>query len=238
MGSRDGEGEADERPAHRVRVAPFAMDVHEVTVAEYAACVHAGKCTPAGTTADWPGITAADEDEWGKFCNADRADRQQHPVNCVDWEQAIRYCTFVGKRLPTEEEWEYAARGTEGRRYPWGDDPPTAERMNGCGAECAAAFPTWKPTYAGDDGWTTTAPVASYPAGRTPSGLYDMAGNVWEWTSSRASDDYAKSRSGEARIDRGGSWHQDRAIDLRAAKRDATMPSVRGPIIGFRCVAS
>jgi formylglycine-generating enzyme required for sulfatase activity len=238
MGSRDGEGEADERPWHSVQVAPFAMDAHEVTVAEYAACVSARRCTPAGTTADWPEIAAADKDEWSKFCNAERADRQRHPVNCVDWEQATTYCAFVGKRLPTEEEWEYAARGDEGREYPWGNDPPTAERMNGCGAECVAAFPGWKPTYPGNDGWATTAPVASYPAGRTPSGLYDMAGNVWEWTSSRVSDDYAKSRTGEARIDRGGSWHQDRAIDLRAAKRDSTLPSVRGPIIGFRCAAS
>jgi len=107
--------------------------------------------------------------------------------------------------------------------------------MNGCGAECVAAFPKWKPTYAGDDGWVGTAPVGSYPAGRTPSGLYDMAGNVYEWTSSGASADYAKDRTVEARVDRGGSWHQDSASDLRAAKRDTTPPTVRGPILGMRC---
>jgi formylglycine-generating enzyme required for sulfatase activity len=235
MGSPDGEGDADEHPRHRVHVAPFALGAHEVTVAEYAECVRAARCASAPTVADWPGITDADRKQWSPYCNGDRADRREHPVNCVDWTQASAYCAFVGERLPTEEEWEYAARGVEGRAYPWGNDAPSATRMNGCGSECAAAFPGWKAAYGGDDGWVATAPVGSYPAGRTPSGLWDMAGNVWEWTSSGASSDYAHARADDSRIDRGGSWHAGPASEWRGAKRDSTGPSVRGPILGFRC---
>jgi hypothetical protein len=107
MGSDDGY--ANEKPVHRVSVAGFAMDVTEVTTAAYTACVRAGRCSAAGTD---------------ELCNYGHSDKNNHPINCVDWDQATAYCGSVGKRLPTEEEWEYAARGTDGRKYSWGNEEP------------------------------------------------------------------------------------------------------------------
>src|SRR5262249_12710325 len=122
--------------------------------------------------------------EISPYCN--RADRGDHPVNCVDWNQAATYCRSSGRRLPTEAEWEYAARGSDGRLYPWGNEPPDARRLNACGRECVAFGKRlgreFRAMYDGDDGWETTSPVGSFPAGASPFGALDMAGNVWEWT--------------------------------------------------------
>ena len=205
MGTPDGDGEDNEHPQHPVRVAAFCMQKTEVTVAAYDACVKAGGCT------------ATDAGPW---CNARKGGRADHPVNCVDWEQAVAYCRWVGGRLPTEEEWEYAARGTDGRRYPWGNDRPAAQLC-------------WS---RGDA--EGTCPVGSFPAGDSPFGIHDMAGNVWEWTAS-AYCEYPSARCAESRrVDRGGGFSNSKPAFVRAAARFGSNPTIRAGYRGFRCVRS
>ena len=135
MGSPDGQGRADEHPRHRVRSAAFCMDRTEVTVAAYRACTSRGPCTvPIDTSVLW-GLAHT-------HCNWGRSVTDTHPVNCVDWNQARNYCAWAGGRLPTEAEWEYAARGVESRQYPWGDAAPDGTRANLCGSEWGGA-PRW-----------------------------------------------------------------------------------------------
>jgi formylglycine-generating enzyme required for sulfatase activity len=124
MGS-PGVGGDDEHPQHQVTLAGYCIDRIEVTVVAYTRCVASGKCTAAQEPA---------KAGFDSLCNGTRADRQEHPVNCVDWNQATAYCGWVKKRLPSEAEWEYAARGGDGRMYPWGNDAPSAKRLNACGS--------------------------------------------------------------------------------------------------------
>jgi hypothetical protein len=185
----------------RVTVAPFLMDPTEVTVAAYGACVKAGKCPEPMRTES--------------FCNWGRWFRGDHPVNCVSWNQATAYCAWAGKRLPTEEEWEWAARGAErGTTYPWGNDDPGPQLC-------------WR-RY--DEGRTDgTCAVRSFPSGDSPHGLSDLAGNVSEWTSGA----YDVSTT---RVSRGGSWALNRASDVAAMDR-TKHPDVeaQGSAVGFRC---
>lgn len=203
MGSPDGEGEGDEHPQHRVSVAGFSMDVTEVTVAAYAKCVSAGACGGAGTA----GVSA--------FCNYGRSDKDNHPINCVNWDQATAYCAWAGKRLPTEEEWEYAARGTDGRTFPWGSSAPGGNLCWNRGTSKAG-----------------TCAVGTYAPGAF--GLKDMAGNVWEWTSSRYSEDYSKDRTSSAHVLRGGDWFNGFGAFVRSAYRLRLAPPA-GDVLGFRC---
>jgi formylglycine-generating enzyme required for sulfatase activity len=207
MGSDDGD--KDEKPVHEVKVAAFELDETEVTVKAYEACVTARKCTPPNKGGD---------------CNWGRADRADHPVNCVDFEQATAYCASVDKRLPTEEEWEYAARGTDGRRFPWkGGDPTNQLCWNGEGNEL------------GKGKHPSTCPVGSYPAGASPFGILDMAGNVWEWTSA-AYCPYDKPDCGDARkVIRGGAWNNLVPSFVRSQDRTKEAATARNDNVGFRC---
>ncbi len=191
----------NEKPVHRVTVDSFEMDRTEVTVAAYQACVNAGTCKPAGS---------------GEFCNAGKADKSNHPINCVDWNQATAFCNWAGKRLPTEEEWEYAARGTDGRKYPWGSSAPSDQLC-----------------WSSEKG---TCTVGSFPSGASPFGIQDMAGNVGEWTSSGYSWNYQKTRTTDRLVVRGSRWAENRAELVRAACRFiGYKPSRSDCDLGFRC---
>ncbi len=167
MGCDTG-GQDDEHPAHRVAVPSFFLDRTEVTNRAYGECVRAGKCRPPAKLGERPGHFGPDAAFRGP----------EQPVSSVSWDDARAYCLFAGKRLPTEAEFERAARGDDGRTYPWGNEAPSPER---------AVFAT-----------TRTADVGTHPAGAGPYGHLDLAGNVWEWIEDLY-DPYAYRRPGADR---------------------------------------
>ena len=201
----------DEKPPHEVTVAAFEIDLTEVTVAAYRACVDAGRCTVAGL------ITRP-------ACNWDEPERGDHPINCVDWNQATAYCAFVDKRLPTEREWELAARGPEGRAYAWGDSMPASQLCwDGEGSDL------------GNGKRKGTCPVQRYPQGASPLGVLDLTGNVWEWTSSAHCVPESERCARSERVARGGGWHNFAPPMVRAAFRSKGPMSRRDEYLGFRC---
>lgn len=243
MGSlAEGETPSDETPAHQVTLQSFCLDATEVTVGAYRACK---TCEPVRGTVQGEGLTPNGVSFWSKYCNG--ADADDHPVNCIDWEHASAYCEAVGKRLPSEGEWELAARGTVASTYPWGEAAPTGERVNACGAECSRMLserleksgrPPWPKMYADDDAAPTTAVVGSRSAGGTPAGVFDLAGNVWEWTSSHYCRYDAPDCGDSRRVIRGGGWDTVERQDVRAARRLPSAPSARSWSVGFRCAKS
>lgn len=249
QGSDQKDALEHEKPAHPVSLKSFCIDIYEVTAAEYKACSDEGKCKRAGTEVDWPNITPADKARYSPVCTSNDPARQDHPINCVSWEMANRYCSVRGKRLPTEAEWEYAARGPDGRIYPWGDEAPTAKHLNACGKECAA----WgrahgaalEALYPADDGFPTTAPVGRFEAGRSRFGPYDIVGNVWEWVADYygpytpdEKQNPTGPASGERRVMRGGGWNGSDKAWLRPSYRYSQTPAAMIHAVGFRCAAS
>ncbi len=255
MGSDDREDFEFERPAHRVVLTkPTCMDAFEATVQEYVAASEAGTVPGAGQTNEWDGITAAERRAFDPLCNA-RApeDRAKHPINCVTWAMADTFCRSRAMRLPTEAEWEYAARGPDGRKYPWGDELPSASFLNACGKECVDwgkrnhIDPTGlgKGMYADDDGFPTTAPVGSFPAGKSRYGVQDVVGNVWEWVADRYAPYTADERTdptgpegGKERVIRGGAWNAAMAAWVRPTFRYHDAENKRSHGIGFRCAST
>jgi formylglycine-generating enzyme required for sulfatase activity len=244
----DADLDKDSKPVHKVKLSPYCIDKTEVTVAAFRTCVQAGECAPPSATIEWKDLKPEDKTKWSQFCTWGRGGMDQHPINCVDWNQATAYCVWAGGRLPTEAEWEFAARGRDGRKYPWGDEEPDATRLNACGPECASMAKerlalTWNPIYPDNDGWAATAPVGKYPKGASPFGVLDMAGNVWEWTgdefaSYSEANDSNQHRYGRVellRVDRGGGWNGNHPSWFRAANRGRTVPGNRSINLGFRC---
>ncbi|HOU13736.1 MAG TPA: bifunctional serine/threonine-protein kinase/formylglycine-generating enzyme family protein [Anaerolineae bacterium] len=245
MGSEDGE--ADEKPVHTVALDAFWIDQMEVSVAQFRRFVAA---TGHRTTAEiegsgwtyvtgneiWKGVNGADwRHPFGPGSDAPDND----PVTMVSWDDALAYCQWVGGRLPTEAEWEYAARGLEGRLYPWGN-AFYGDRLNYCDAGCTFS---WKDT-AYNDGYKLLAPVGSYPTGVSWCGALDMAGNVWEWTADWYGR-YPATRqknptgpvTGTEKILRGGGWDDYRQY-LRMPHRYWLLPTYRLVFVGIRCAAT
>jgi formylglycine-generating enzyme required for sulfatase activity len=233
MGNDSPAAHRDEKPVHSVTVKTFRLDRTEVTVQAYAECVRRGACREPESYVD-------KRADYRVFCNWKHPDnRLLHPVNCVDSLQADAFCAWAHKRLPTEEEWEYAAREGRGGIYPWGDDKPDPTRLNACGTGCpenlkTKGFPGPSPIYDANDGWPETAPVGSFPAGASAHGIFDLAGNVWEWTASRYVP-YDGGPGEDKRVLRGGSWGGGDPRTERATGRFRLDPGTRAQFLGFRC---
>jgi formylglycine-generating enzyme required for sulfatase activity len=213
VGSSNPKAPANERPAHSATVAPFWLDRTEVTVGAYRACVQAGACSlPARSSATC--TYGAGQDDL--------------PVSCVHWADAEAYCRFAKKRLPTEVEWEDAARGTLAVPYPWGGPPSCSNAVTliseRTGRTCAPG----------------PAPVGSHPNGDSVFGVQDLSGNVEEW----AADWYVETtgpgpsaRAGAAHVLRGGGWLSPPSLS-RTTTRDWGSAMESGPNMGFRCARS
>ena len=200
---------ASETPQRRIWISAYRIDRTEVTHERWRRCVAAGRCPPARTDGD-PRLSAP-----------------SMPVAGVDFYEAERYCAFVGGRLPSEAEWERAARGGGRRRFPWG------QQFNDRLANHRSAI----------DGFRYLAPVGSFPEAASPHGLLDMAGNVWEWTRDRFdADSYSSGPSvdpqgpaaGGERVTRGGSWRSSADL-LRTTMRRPWPAGTPAPDLGFRC---
>jgi eukaryotic-like serine/threonine-protein kinase len=262
------------RPAHLVAVAPFCLDTFEVTVEDYLECESGAgaslvSCPPAPLDNRWDDLTPGAKALLDPFCNArDPAHRDRHPINCVDWTSARLYCAAHGKRLPTESEWELAARGTDGRIYPWGNGGPTSALLDACDMKCEIwkrenaprlrTIPEALPLvgiYSGDDGSLGTAAVGSFPRGASPYAVEDMAGNVAEWVADEigrypassaasspsagfSSHDVSLALPNSVRVVRGGSWVSGREIQVTALIRRGVPASTTSAFIGFRCAKS
>jgi sulfatase modifying factor 1 len=216
-------GDPDEKPVHDAQVATFDLMKTEVSVAQYGQCVEAGRCT-ARTTVNYSGYSSDGAALWLK-CNYGRVDRANHPMNCVDASDADAFCKWAGgARLPTESEWEFAARGKDGRLYPWG--------LVRWGSQNGQS---WAKLHDGDDKWSTTAPVTSFPEGATPEGVLNLSGNVWEWTLSKYCPYTSNKCASATRVFRGGGWNAIQPAGLRGAMRSSGAPSMRFVLLGFRC---
>ncbi len=170
------------QPAHKVTVDTFCIDIYEVTAGDYKACSDVGDCKRPEATANYPKTSDSVSDaqhEKNKaaqteLCTFGKEGLEKHPINCVSWALADAYCKVHKKRLPTEAEWEYAARGSDGRKYPWGDEAGDQTHMNACGTECnkwetAHGLKPSPRMWEADDGFFGTAPVGSFPKARPSS---------------------------------------------------------------------
>ena len=244
----DKDARSDEKPAHTVYLDAFWIDLTEVTNAMFAKFVAAmnfktdaekGGWGFTWTGSTWVQVNGADwRHPFG--LGSDIRGMEQPPVVQVSWNDARAYCDWAGGRLPSEAQWEKAARGPDGRMYPWGNQPLAGNLLNFADRNLNV---DWADKSI-NDGYEFIAPVGSYPAGASYYGVLDMAGNVWEWVADWYDETYyAKSPdanptgplSGEYRVLRGGSW-RNLASNVRVAIRSGNLPEFRLVTLGFRCV--
>jgi formylglycine-generating enzyme required for sulfatase activity len=246
MGSADSDKQAyaAEKPQRKVRLGAYLIDKFEVPNAMYRRFLELvgghghGSCHPSEPEEKdhRPDTMAFFGKEWNQA---------RQPVAEVDWWDAFSFCAWTGKRLPTEAEWEKAARGKDGRVYPWGDEAPGLfQQGNFADKDHLYRLPEWTwivPGY--EDGFAWPAPVGHFPRGASPWGAEDMAGNVAEWVQDWFDEGYYAAapdvdprgpREGERRVIRGGSWN-DIDWSLRSANRARVGPGSRLPFFGFRC---
>ena len=208
----DDECRDNEEPGQTIKTDNYWIDKFEVSVREYNKCVQANHCTTQGL-------------EQKIRCNWNKQGYDNHPINCVDWFQAQSYCQWQNKRLPTEVEWEKAARGPESYKYPWGN----VHYMYLKGTAVANIDSNTTKSY--DDKYPFTSPIGSYLAGSSPYNAMDMVGNVWEWTQSKNTSPL------KHKIIKGGSWFNYPKI-ARASIRFKKPTSYRSSNLGFRCAMS
>jgi formylglycine-generating enzyme required for sulfatase activity len=208
------------------------MDQTEVTNAMYALCVEAGSCT---SPKDMGSYSRADYYGLPKYAN--------YPIIFVDWDMANTYCEWAGARLPSEAEWEKAARGENALLYPWGDDWDVQARRRLNFAD--KSNPEMTSDVSVDDGQRETAPVGSYEAGKSPYGIYDLAGNVWEWVAdwydplyyrdSPTNNPLGPTEATSMRVLRGGAWVAANQDVFHTSNRNGLEPDQFSSSIGFRC---
>lgn len=213
----DPEANDNEGPPHEVEVDSFWIHKEEVKTIQYKKCVDMGACPLEGVNQE------------GGYFNWGNEKRAEHPINGVSWHAANTYCEWLKGRLPTEAEWEYAARSSKGHRYPWGDTPPTCDTVKISSEECGIDGTSSRPSY----------------LGRSDFGVEDMSGSLWEWTADwYAKDTYANSEeesptgppNGTRRSIRGGGWMDEELSDFRSTVRAALDPDIAMNDLGFRCV--
>jgi formylglycine-generating enzyme required for sulfatase activity len=249
MGSPEGTGYDDDQPPHTVYLDAFWIDKTDVTNAMFKKFVNAAGYVTDAEKAGKSYVFNIKNGNWELANGADwlnpqgssssLAGLEDHPVVQVSWDDANASCKWAGVQLPSEAQWEKAARGTDGREYPWGDQNPSGNLANFADANLNVS---WADKSA-NDGYQFTSPVGFYPKGASPYGALDMAGNVWQWVndwydahyyaSSPASNPQGPS-SGTLRVLRGGSWFEF-SYSFRSALRLKLVPSFASYFLGFRC---
>jgi serine/threonine-protein kinase len=225
----DGGRAYPEIPVNTVYLDGYWIDKFEISNGQYALCEEAGICQP-------PFLNSSETRE-NYFGNPEYSN---YPVIWVTWYMARTYCEWTGRRLPTEAEWEKAARGTDGQKYPWGNEPVSGERANLCDVNCPRSIAN--PIF--DDGYQDTSPVGIYPAGASPYGAMDMAGNVWEWTSTLIQDYPYDATDGRENLEvygervwRSGPWSNGYWW-MRSSVRYRSAPFYWNVNLGLRCASS
>ena len=229
----DPHAQTDEGPVHKVTLRSYAIQQDPVTARHYEQCIQKAGCTLVDVR-HGPGT-------W----NLGRKDRLTHPVNGVTWLGAKRFCSFQGGRLPTEAEWEFAARGTDQRRFPWGNEPRCGRYPQDAGPFVVNIV---KPT---EDECINDRTISVFDTqfrGQSPFLLNGMAGNVWEWVGDWYAEDAYQANveanvesnpngpsEGTARVQRGGGWANTNPLDLRSAARGSLPPDMQMDDVGFRC---